>query len=207
MTIDDWNLIFYSMIYTAVPCMTYGVFEQPAPPPMLLRHPTAYRGGPACAAYNGRAFLLTMADTAWQALAIFFVPVLGYAPYRAVGLRELGCLHMTALTLCASLHIAIDTRHWTLPHAAAVALSFLAYVLLTLYFDASLDTGFGRYWIIYHGASDGEWWLVLLLSVVAALLPHTAARAASELFRPSVSALLRELARLEHRLRRRVTVM
>ena len=112
-TIDDWNLIFYSMIYTAVPCMTYGVFEQvvlplppmltplacapplpcvlisppslpplllllllgcareqPAPPEMLLRHPAAYRGGPACAAYNGRSFLLAMADTIWQVPSI-----------------------------------------------------------------------------------------------------------------------------------------
>ena len=136
-TIDDWNLIFYSMIYTAVPCMTYGVFEQvvlprppmltqlnlrsrpsaplrvlhvvlplrparsprsqptsthplsphvlmpvflllllgcaleqPAPPEMLLRHPAAYRGGPACASYNGRSFLLAMADTVWQVSAI-----------------------------------------------------------------------------------------------------------------------------------------
>ena len=133
--------------------------------------------------------------------------MLGYAPYRAVGLRELGCLHMTALTLCASLHIAIDTRHWTLPHAAAVALSFLGYVLLTLYFDSSLDTGFGRYWIFYRGAEDGEWWLVLLISVVAALLPHTAARFAAELFRPSVAALLHELSHLERRLHRRVTVL
>ena len=61
-TIDDWNLIFYSMLFTSVPCVVLGFTEQDLPAHLLLEFPGAYASGPADGAYNLRLFAAWIAD-------------------------------------------------------------------------------------------------------------------------------------------------
>ena len=76
--ITQWSLVLYSIIYTSVPTIIVAILDRDLDPITLLRYPPLYKGGQNDESYNKMLFWLTMLDTLWQSMILFYVPYLTY---------------------------------------------------------------------------------------------------------------------------------
>ncbi|KAF5802366.1 putative P-type phospholipid transporter [Helianthus annuus] len=76
--INEWNSVLYSVIYTSVPTIVVGILDKDLSRTSLLKYPQLYGSGQKQESYNGKLFWLTIADTVWQSVVAFFVPLLAY---------------------------------------------------------------------------------------------------------------------------------
>ena len=76
--INEWSSVLYSIIYSAVPTIVVGVLDKDLSKRTLLKHPQLYGAGLRQEAYNKKLFWLSMADTLWQSIAVFFTPLIAY---------------------------------------------------------------------------------------------------------------------------------
>nr|GEX16453.1 phospholipid-transporting ATPase 1-like [Tanacetum cinerariifolium] len=76
--INEWSSVLYSVIYTAVPTIVVGILDKDLDKTSLLRYPQLYASGQKQESYNGLLFWLTVADTLWQSMVAFFVPLIVY---------------------------------------------------------------------------------------------------------------------------------
>ncbi|CAB4268768.1 unnamed protein product [Prunus armeniaca] len=76
--ITEWSSMLYSIIYTAVPTIVVGILDKDLSRRTLLTYPQLYGAGQRQECYNSKLFWLTMVDTFWQSLAVFFIPLFAY---------------------------------------------------------------------------------------------------------------------------------
>jgi len=133
--LTDWNLIFFSLLYTAVPTIVVGILDKDLSHKTLLQYPQLYAVGQREETYNQRLFWVTMIDTLWQSLVLFYVP---YFVYRVseVDLYSLGFLFCMAVVIVVNIHLAMDINRWTWIEHAAIWLSTLATFICQLIMDA-----------------------------------------------------------------------
>ena len=70
--IDQMYLMLYNLIFTSIPPMAIGVFDQDAPDKLLESKPHLYKQGRLGQVYRSHSFWLNMADAMYQSLVIFF---------------------------------------------------------------------------------------------------------------------------------------
>eukprot|EP00042_Codosiga_hollandica_P057034 m.836286 g.836286 ORF g.836286 m.836286 type:complete len:1147 (-) comp59483_c0_seq3:50-3490(-) len=167
--IDDVNLILFSLLFTGVPVIINGLFDQRVPREALLTHASLYRTGVEERLYNKRIFWATMADTLWQALCLFYVPYLALHD-QDIGLFELGSIFTTASVVVVNLHLGVDTHCWTAVQHACLWGSIIIYFLFQLVYSAMPLTV--DYYAFYNASSRTVNWLTILLTVVLALSPR-----------------------------------
>ncbi|KAJ7526169.1 hypothetical protein O6H91_17G086000 [Diphasiastrum complanatum] len=168
----DWNLVFYSLIYTSVPTIVVGILDKDVSQKTLLRFPALYGSGQRDEGYNQLLFWLTMLDTLWQSLVLFYVPFFTYRQCD-VDIWSLGSLWIIAVVLLVNLHLAMDVRNWTWITHVAIWGSILATYVCLFILDSITATDFlPHYWVIYHIIGSGRYWLDKILILVVALLPR-----------------------------------
>lgn len=135
--IGDWSLVFFSLCYTSVPTIAIGVLEQNLASSTLLRLPALYAVGQRSEMYNTGQFWGMMADTVWQSLVIFYVPL--WTCGWEGNMYGVGQVWIFGVVVVVCLHLAMDVRHWTWIHHVTIWCSILlTYVtLLALDLDAS----------------------------------------------------------------------
>ena len=109
--IDDVYLMLYNLIFTSLPPLLVGIFDQNAPADLLCAHPRLYSHGRLGSAYRWYSFWIEQLDACWQSLAIFFT---GYCVYYddVEDLWSFGFLIMTALVVINQFHVAIEVQSW-----------------------------------------------------------------------------------------------
>eukprot|EP01012_Entosiphon_sulcatum_P065370 TRINITY_DN94304_c0_g1_i1.p1 TRINITY_DN94304_c0_g1~~TRINITY_DN94304_c0_g1_i1.p1 ORF type:complete len:1174 (-),score=153.17 TRINITY_DN94304_c0_g1_i1:101-3580(-) len=168
-TIDDWNLIFYSVLYTSLPPLLAGVLEQPLTRQQLLALPALYSRGRNDEVFNPAVFVSYVLELIWQTVVLYFIPYLVYYNRDDAALYTIGVLHLFGSVVVVNMELLLDVHFHTLPLAISIAISLGATVFLT--------------WLIYldprqpwSGSLTSRWgsvfWLCLLLSCTVALLPH-----------------------------------
>ncbi|XP_028062406.1 phospholipid-transporting ATPase 1-like [Camellia sinensis] len=73
--ITEWSSVLYSVIYTSFPTIFVGILDKDLSRMTLLRYPQLYGAGQRGESYNAKLFWITMADTLWQSVAAFFLPL------------------------------------------------------------------------------------------------------------------------------------
>ncbi|XP_024543304.1 phospholipid-transporting ATPase 1 isoform X2 [Selaginella moellendorffii] len=189
----DWNLMFYSLIYTSVPTIVVGILDKDLSHKTLLGLPPLYGVGQRNESYNSVLFWATMLDTLWQSLVLFYVPFFTFQG-TTIDIWGMGCLWAAAVVVLVNLHLAMDVLHWTwITHAAiwgSIVVSFACFFVL----DALTDKGFiAHYRVMFHMASTAVFWLNILLVIVVALLPRFCAKVLMQKFWPSDLHIAREL--------------
>ncbi|CAL5390013.1 unnamed protein product [Camellia sinensis] len=76
--LTDWSSVFYSVIYTSVPTISVGILDKDLSDKTLLQHPKLYGAGYRQESYNMYLFWITMFDTLWQSLVLFYVLLFTY---------------------------------------------------------------------------------------------------------------------------------
>ncbi|XP_026658040.1 phospholipid-transporting ATPase 1 isoform X3 [Phoenix dactylifera] len=188
--ITEWSSVLYSVIYTALPTIVVGILDKDLSRKTLLKYPQLYGSGQREERYNLKLFILTMMDTVWQSLAIFFIPFLAYR-HSTIDGSSLGDIWTLAVVILVNIHLALDVFRWNWITHASMWGCIVATAICVIIID-SIPVLPG-YWSIYHVMGTGLFWLLLLGITVAGMVPRFAMKAFTEYFMPSDIQIAREL--------------
>ncbi|GAV84815.1 E1-E2_ATPase domain-containing protein/HAD domain-containing protein [Cephalotus follicularis] len=169
--ITEWSSVLYSVIYTAVPTIVVGILDKDLSRRTLLKYPQLYGTGQRQECYNKRLFWLTMIDTLWQSIAVFFIPLLAYWG-SDIDMSSIGDLWTLAVVVVVNLHLAMDVIRWNWIIHSSIWGSIIATWICVIIVDA-IPSLFG-YWAIFHITGTGLFWFCLLAIIIAALIPRFA---------------------------------
>lgn len=133
--INEWSSVLYSVIYTSVPTIVVGILDKDLSKRTLLKRPQLYGAGHRQEAYNSKLFWLTMADTLWQSVVAFFIPLLAYWK-TTIDASSIGDLWTLAAVILVNLHLAMDVVRWTWITHAAIWGSIIATWICVICIDA-----------------------------------------------------------------------
>ncbi|XP_031485201.1 phospholipid-transporting ATPase 1-like isoform X1 [Nymphaea colorata] len=187
--LTDWSSVFYSVIYTSVPTIVVGIFDKDLSHRTLLEYPKLYMAGHRQESYNLHLFWLTMIDTLWQSLVLFYVPLLTYSN-GPVDIWSIGSLWTISVVVLVNVHLAMDVHRWVLfIHLATWGSIVITYICLVI-----LDSipRYPNYWTIYHLATSPTYWLTIFLVTILALLPRFLLKILQQMFWPSDIQIARE---------------
>lgn len=196
--IDQWNLVMYSLAFTSVPTVVVGFTEQDAPREALLSSPSLYAAGIQRRLYSHALFGLSIADAAWQAVAVFWVTTGALSAGGSAGMHdaptglsmgELGAAQLAALVIVANATLLMDVRYLSWPAAVAFGGSVLFAVGWQAAAASAVSAPWAGAWA--HVAASRRWWLAVLLACTAALGPRAAGKALVRALAPSAATLAR----------------
>lgn len=141
--ITEWSSLLYSVVYTSFPTIVVGILDKDLSKRTLLKYPQLYGAGQRQEAYNENLFWLTMADTVWQSIVVFFVPLFAYWG-STVDISSIGDLWTLSVVILVNLHLAMDVIRWTWITHAAIWGSVVATFFSVMIIDA-IPT-FPGYW-------------------------------------------------------------
>lgn len=179
--VTEWSSVLYSIIYTSFPTIVVGILDKDLSRRTLLKFPQLYGAGQRQESYSTKLFWLTMMDTIWQSVAIFWIPLFAYRR-TTIDISSLGDLWTIAAVVVVNLHLAMDVIRWTWVTHAAIWGSIIATCICVIIIDA-LPFLFG-YWAIFHIGKTAAFWLCLLIIVVAALIPRFVAKVIYQYYSP-----------------------
>ncbi|XP_062215675.1 phospholipid-transporting ATPase 1-like isoform X1 [Phragmites australis] len=189
LALTDWSSVFYSLIYTSVPTVVVGILDKDLSHNTLLYYPRLYEAGLRNEGYNLTLFWITMLDTLWQSLVLFYVPFFTYN-ISTMDIWSMGSLWTIAVVIIVNIHLAMDVRRWVLiTHLAvwgSIAATFLCMVLID-----SIPI-FPNYGTIYNMAASRTYWLSVCLIIVLGLLPRFLCKVIYQTFWPSDIQIARE---------------
>ena len=176
--IDQMYLMLYNLVFTSIPPLAIGVFDQDAPDSLLESNPQLYKQGRLGQIYRSYSFWLNMADALYQSLIIFFFAV-GTYQKSTVGIWEFGTTMCTQCLIVMSLHVAIEIKSWTIVHITSILLSIVAYFIFALLYNGLCVDCSGLqnpFWVMQHCMGTANFWLVCLITAVIAVLPRFCGR-------------------------------
>ncbi|KAL5217647.1 hypothetical protein ABZP36_018331 [Zizania latifolia] len=189
LALTDWSSVFYSLIYTSIPTVVVGILDKDLSHITLLHYPRLYEAGLQNEGYNLTLFWITMLDTLWQSLVLFYVPFFTYN-ISTMDIWSMGSLWTIAVVILVNIHLAMDIQRWVLiTHLAvwgSIAATFLCMVLID-----SIPI-FPNYGTIYNMAASRTYWLSVCLIIVLGLLPRFLCKVVYQTFWPSDIQIARE---------------
>ncbi|KAK7283961.1 hypothetical protein RIF29_13711 [Crotalaria pallida] len=193
--INEWSSMLYSIIYTALPTIVVGILDKDLSKRTLLKYPQLYGAGQRQEAYNKKLFWLTMTDTLWQSIIIFFGPLVAYWE-STVDVASIGDLWTLSVVILVNLHLAMDVIRWSWVTHATIWGSIVATFICVMIIDAI--PSFHGYWAIYHAAGTGLFWLCLLGTVITALVPRFVVKYIYQYYFPNDIQISREAEKYEN---------
>ncbi|XP_051721085.1 phospholipid-transporting ATPase ID isoform X2 [Ctenopharyngodon idella] len=116
---DQYFITLYNIVYTSLPVLAMGIFDQDVPEQRSLEYPKLYEPGQLNLLFNKREFFICIAQGIYTSVVLFFIPygVLSYATQsNGVPLADYQTFAVTtatALVIVVSVQIALDTGYWT----------------------------------------------------------------------------------------------
>lgn len=178
---DPIFISFYNVIYTSLPVLALGIFDQDVNDRFSSRFPLLYTPGHIDLLFNKWEFLKSVAQGILTSFTTFFVT---YGAFKesvdseGVNLdsHELfGCVVSTNLVLVVTAQAALDTSYWTVFNHIAIWGSIALYFAMTLIFNSRLIRL--QYLGVFRKAlSTLIFWFTLPLVLTILLVPIVAYR-------------------------------
>lgn len=187
--LTDWSSVFYSLIYTSLPTIVVGILDKDLSHKTLLCFPKLYGAGHRQESYNLHLFWITMADTLWQSLILFCIPLLTYMN-SSIDIWSLGSVWTISVVVLVNVHLAMDIQRWVLiTHIATWGSIVLTYICIVV-----IDSipSFPNYGTIYHLVSSKPYWLTIIIVTIAAVLPRFLCKVIQHIVWPSDIQIARE---------------
>uniref|UniRef100_A0AAR2IZK5 Phospholipid-transporting ATPase n=1 Tax=Pygocentrus nattereri TaxID=42514 RepID=A0AAR2IZK5_PYGNA len=116
---DQYFITLYNIVYTSLPVLAMGIFDQDVPEQRSLEYPKLYEPGQLNLLFNKREFFICIAQGIYTSVVLFFIPygVLSQATQsNGVPLADYQTFAVTtatALVIVVSVQISLDTGYWT----------------------------------------------------------------------------------------------
>ncbi|KAJ3166505.1 hypothetical protein HDU88_003374 [Geranomyces variabilis] len=167
---DYTYLMFFNLLFTSLPSLVLGIFDQDVSATYALSIPPLYAQGLRRTLFTTPRFLLAVLSAVYQSLVCFFIPYLSAPPDWSS--LQLGSLVALSVIVTVNAGVALSTRNWTLIVAAATGCSiasFIIYIPLYAVFPKSQAAG-----TLAATYGNPIFWAAAVLSVVVALAPRVA---------------------------------
>lgn len=193
--ITEWSSLLYTVLYTSLPTIVVGILDKDLSKETLLAYPKLYGSGQRDEKYNVNLFVLNMLEALWQSLVVFYMPYFAYRQ-STIDMSSLGDLWALAPVIVVNMLLAMDIFRWNwIVHAfvwgTIAATTICLFVIDSIWFLP----GYGA---IFHIMGTGLFWLLLLIIVAAAMVPHFVIKAFTEYFTPSDIQVAREIEKFEN---------
>uniref|UniRef100_A0A8C1SEF1 Phospholipid-transporting ATPase n=1 Tax=Cyprinus carpio TaxID=7962 RepID=A0A8C1SEF1_CYPCA len=197
--VDQWYLIFFNLMFSAFPQLITGTLDKDVSAETLQELPQLYMNGQNSEEYKPYMFWMNMIDAFYQSLICFFIPYFAYVD-SDVDLFTWGTPITTLALFTILLHLGIETKTWVSLYNI-IALFFT----VALCYNASCPTCFSpsnTYWIMQKLLGDPIFYLLCVVTPIAALLPRYFYRACQGTLFPNPVHMGRQLDKLPVDMRR-----
>ncbi|KAG6453561.1 hypothetical protein O3G_MSEX008214 [Manduca sexta] len=184
--IDQIHLMAYNLMFTALPPIVIGAYDRVAPASLLLERAGLYSAARRGLAYRAASYWAVLAESLYISVVVFFTAAAAYWG-SAVDLWAFGVCCMTCCLVIMLAYVAIETRSWTIIQLFALTGSLLSFFILTLVYQSLCVSCFNlpsTYHVLQNAIADPVYWLVLILTTVAALAPRLAYHGIRNSLRP-----------------------
>uniref|UniRef100_A0A8B9ICI4 Phospholipid-transporting ATPase n=1 Tax=Anser brachyrhynchus TaxID=132585 RepID=A0A8B9ICI4_9AVES len=140
---EDWFITLYNVLYSSLPVLLVGLFDQDVSDKLSLRFPRLYVLGQKDLLFNYRKFFLSLLHGAITSLIIFFIPygaylqTMGQDGEAPSDYQSFAVTAASSLVFVVNLQIGLDTSYWTFVNAFSVFGSIAIYFGITFDFHSA----------------------------------------------------------------------
>ncbi|KAI8333988.1 hypothetical protein BC941DRAFT_400926 [Chlamydoabsidia padenii] len=193
----DYALVtLYNLIFTSLPIIFLGIWDQDVNSDLSLLYPEMYRMGLRDDKFKTSRFWLTVLDSIFQSAVCYFFPYMllvagAVEPsgHDQNGMYEIGTIIASYAVIVANLFVATSLYSFTWIQLLCIFLSIAVYYLFTGIYSCFVAFNFRGQGRLY---GSGLYWLVLMLTVVTCFLPRMCAKYYGHQYRPYDNDIIRE---------------
>uniref|UniRef100_A0A3P9KVP8 Phospholipid-transporting ATPase n=1 Tax=Oryzias latipes TaxID=8090 RepID=A0A3P9KVP8_ORYLA len=179
---DEWFITLYNLMYTALPVLGMGLFDQDVSSSWSFQYPQLYVPGQRNLYFSKRAFFKCALHSCYSSLLLFFIP---YAALQdtvrddgkdVADYQSFALLTQTCLMFAVSIQLGLEMSYWTAVNTFFVLGSLAMYfaVTFTLYSNGMfliLPAAFPFLGTGRNSLSQPSVWLTVLLTSILCVLP------------------------------------
>ncbi|NXR22559.1 AT8B1 ATPase, partial [Cinclus mexicanus] len=185
---EDWFITLYNVLYSSLPVMLVGLFDQDVSDKLSLRFPRLYILGQRDLLFNYKKFFLSLLHGAVTSLIIFFIPYgaclksMGQDGEAPADYQSFAVTAASSLIFVVNFQaIGLDTSYWTFVNAFSVFGSIAIYFGITFDFHSAgihvlFPSRFQFTGTAPNALRQPYLWLTMILSIAICLLPVVAQR-------------------------------
>jgi phospholipid-translocating ATPase len=195
----------YNLIFTSLPIIFLGIWDQDVNKQVSLAYPELYRMGLRDDKFKPWRFYLTVFDSIFQSAVCFFFPymlLLGGAidpnGRDQNGVYEIGTIISSISVIVANFFVMFSLYSFTWIQIFIIAISILVYYAFVCIYAQFNTFIFAGHDILF---GTGLYWLVLILTVVTCFVPRISAKHYLHQYHPYDNDVVRELVLVKHQSR------
>ncbi|XP_015997328.2 phospholipid-transporting ATPase ID isoform X2 [Rousettus aegyptiacus] len=217
---DQYFITLYNIVYTSLPVLAMGVFDQDVPEQRSMEHPKLYEPGQLNLLFNKREFFICIAQGIYTSVLMFFVPYGAFAEAtrddgtQLADYQSFAVTVATSLVIVVSVQIGLDTGYWTAINHFFIWGSLAVYfaILFAMHSDGLFDMFPDQFRFVGNAQNtlaQPAVWLTIALTAAVCVLPVVAFRFLKLQLRPGLSdtvrysQLVRKKQKAQHRCLRR----
>ena len=203
MIYDYALVILYNVVFTSLPIIFLGIWDQDLSAQVSFSYPELYRMGLRNDKFKVWRFWLTVVDAIFQSAVCFFFPYMlllgGTVNPDGLdqnGLYETGTIMSSIVVIVANLFVALSLYSYTWIQVLVISLSILVYyAFVGIYslFNTFIFAGFARLF------GTGMYWLTLILTVMTCFIPRVVAKHYLHQYHPYDNDIIREIELVLHK--------
>lgn len=194
---DYTFVVLYNLLFTSLPIMFMGAFDQDVDAKTSMQFPALYLRGIKQKHFTRSKFWLYVLDALYQSIICFFIPWYlsndTYASGRSTNdLVSLGTLISACSVVVANLYVGLNMFHWTKMIFTVIfgsIIVFFLYCWVYANFFTIENTFYGMDDIILNNPA---FWFAIALSVILTMLPHYVYKFARQYLKPNDIIIVRE---------------
>ncbi|KAG1077651.1 hypothetical protein G6F42_024705 [Rhizopus arrhizus] len=206
MMFDYSYITLYNLVFTSLPCIFAGVFDQDLKAEYSFKFPQLYLMGIRNDKFTTLRFFLTVVDAIYQSAVCFGLPYLVFIGpklssdgYDTEGVVELGTFIAGIAVVVANILVGFTIFSWTWIMFLCIFISSATFFIWTgIYSNIMTFTFYGE--AILFG--EGTFWLCLVLTFAVCLLPRFTAKYYLQAYHPFDNDIIREVVLCNASLRR-----
>ncbi|KAF8735840.1 Phospholipid-translocating P-type ATPase, partial [Rhizoctonia solani] len=191
-------ILLYNTVFTSLPVIVLGAFDQDINAKASLAFPQLYRRGILGLEYTQTKFWAYMFDGLYQSAVVYFIPYFVWTNPPTVSwtgkgidsLADFGTTVSVAAIVSANLYVGINTRYWTvLTWFVTIGSSAVLIIWIAVY-SQFMSTDFVDEFEILFGSMN--FWGCVLLTVCVAITPRYLVKAFTQAYMPLDKDIIRE---------------
>ncbi|KAI0794941.1 phospholipid-translocating P-type ATPase [Abortiporus biennis] len=192
-------ILLYNLIFTSLPVIALGAFDQDINAKAALAFPQLYIRGIRGLEYTRLKFWLYMIDGFYQSAIVFFIPYLvwtlgisaSWNGRTIESLADFGTTVSVAAIFAANCYVGINTHYWTVITWIIIIGSSAVMLLWIVIYSYFPSQDFIQEVAVLMGESI--FWLTVLVSVLLALAPRLFVKFVSSAYFPLDRDIVREM--------------
>lgn len=194
----EWGLQGYNLLFTALPIILVGIFEQDVPYELAENFPRLYFVGQQNKRFNTRVLWTWISSCMWESVVISFGTIHGLKLLNTSGVNApmwvYGCAAFTIVVLVVNLKLALHQFLWYRVHFVVYFLSVALWIAAAAFISYG-KTDFAIYWNGVFGECFGGvgYWLLMPLLVFVSLSRDVFWKGYTRAFRTTYRHLAQEV--------------